>query len=68
MTTSNGREIMNKQIFRSGGSGSPILTKDNKVIGISAYGWNLNGTTHNELAGGFKFTGDTRQFILNNMK
>ena len=68
MPTSNNREIMNKQIFRAGGSGSPILTKDNKIIGISAYGWNLNGTTNNELAGGFKFTNDTRKFIERNMK
>lgn len=62
-TTSNGKEIMNKQVFRSGGSGSPILTSNNQLIGISAYGWNLNGTTGNELAGGFKFTGSVRDFI-----
>lgn len=66
--TSNNKEIMNKQIFRSGGSGSPMLTKNNKLIGISAYGWNLNGTTGNELAGGFKFTHDVRHFIQKNMK
>lgn len=68
MSTSNNREIMNKQIFRAGGSGSPILNKNNEIIGISAYGWNLNGTTNNELAGGFKFTNDVRQFIEKNMK
>lgn len=67
-TTTNGREIMNKQIFRSGGSGSPMLTSSNQVIGISAYGWNLNGTTGNELAGGFKFTGSIRSFIVKNIK
>ena len=67
-STSNNREIMMRQIFRSGGSGSPILTNDNKLVGIMAYGWNLNGTTGNDLSGGFKFTGDTRQFIKDNMK
>ena len=59
---------MMRQIFRSGGSGSPIPTNDNKLVGIMAYGWNLNGTTGNDLSGGFKFTGDTRQFIKDNMK
>lgn len=66
--TTNGKEIMTKQIFRSGGSGSPMLTQNNQVIGISAYGWNLNGTSGNELAGGFKFTNDVRHFIKHNMK
>jgi len=67
-TTTNGREMMTKQIFRSGGSGSPLLTKDNRVMGISAYGWNLNGTNSNELAGGFKFTNDIRDFIQKHMR
>ncbi|MCI2947095.1 hypothetical protein FH144_01455 [Staphylococcus caledonicus] len=45
-----------------------MLTSSNQVIGISAYGWNLNGTTGNELAGGFKFTGSIRSFIVKNIK
>lgn len=68
MTTTDGHELMTKQIFRAGGSGSPMLTKDNKVLGISAYGYNLQGNdpsieAQNELAGGFKMTGAVRDFI-----
>jgi len=73
MTTSNGKELMNKQIFRSGGSGSPMLTSDNQVLGIMAYGYSLNGQggyaeADQELSGGFKFTGTTRDFIEKNLK
>lgn len=68
MTTTDGHELMTKQIFRAGGSGSPMLTKDNKVLGISAYGYNLRGNSpgveaQNELAGGFKMTGSVRDFV-----
>lgn len=71
--TSNGKELMTKQIFRNGGSGSPMLNSKNQVLGIMAYGFNLGGNggyaeANQELSGGFTFDGSTRSFITKHMK
>lgn len=68
MKTSNDKELMMKSIFRSGGSGSPLMNAHGDVVGIMAYGYNLDGLQNSELSGGFTFDGETRNQIEKYMK
>lgn len=70
----NGTEILTKDIFRSGASGSPMLdSKFSKIYGLRTYGYNLRGNSTSEYAkqevsGGESFKGSAGQFVKNNIK
>ena len=70
----NGSEILTKDIFRSGASGSPMLdSKFSKIYGLRTYGYNLDGKSTDqyakqEMACGESFKGSAGQFVRNNIK
>lgn len=72
--SANGTEIMTKDIFRAGASGSPMLdSKYSKIYGLRTYGYNLwNNSTDKyakqEMAGGESFKGKAGQFVKDNIK
>lgn len=72
--SANGTEIMTKDIFRAGASGSPMLDgKYSKIYGLRTYGYNLwNNSTDKyakqEIAGGESFKGKAGKFVKDNIK
>ncbi|QLK85721.1 serine protease [Staphylococcus sp. 17KM0847] len=69
--SSNGFELLSKDKFRSGASGSPLVNSRYEVFGVRTYGHNLRGSATSiyakqEIAGAESLYGNPRQFILKN--
>lgn len=70
--SSNQAEIMTKDIFRAGDSGSPMVNGNYEIFGLRTYGYNLRGTSSNayarqEVSGGESLYGYPKRFIQHNM-
>lgn len=66
--SSNNTEILTKDKFRAGASGSPMVDGKYRVYGLRTYGYNIwnNGNTKfakQEVSGGEALTGYTRKYI-----
>ncbi|MBX8994500.1 MULTISPECIES: serine protease [Staphylococcus] len=71
--SSNHTELMFKDKFRAGASGSPIVNNKYQVYGLRTYGWNLRGNStdkysQQEVAGGEALTTQAQQFINNHRR
>lgn len=71
--SSNGAELMTKDKFRAGDSGSPMVNGNYEVFAIRTYGYNLRGNSpyayaKQEVSGGESMYGNPRKFILKNAK
>ncbi len=70
---SNKAELMTKDIFRAGDSGSPIVNRNFEVYALRTYGYNLRGNSDyqyakQEVAGGESIYGNPRTFILRHIR
>ncbi|MDU2438664.1 MAG: serine protease, partial [Staphylococcus epidermidis] len=70
---SNKSELMTKDKFRAGDSGSPMVDSQYVVYGVRTYGYNLRGSSNHpyaqqEVAGAESLYGNPRDFILKHNK
>lgn len=71
--SSNQSELMTKDFFRSGNSGSPIINNGGEVFALRTYGYNPDGNATDkygkaELAGGESIQGKPKKTIRNHME
>ncbi|MCD8796576.1 trypsin-like serine peptidase [Mammaliicoccus sciuri] len=71
--SSNKAELMTKDIFRAGDSGSPMVNRNFEVYALRTYGYNLRGNSgyqyaKQEVAGGESIYGNPRAFILKHIR
>lgn len=71
--SSNKSELVTKDKFRAGDSGSPMVDSKYVVYGIRTYGYNLGGSSNHpyvkqEVAGGESLYSNPRAFILKHNK
>ena len=69
----NQAEIMTKDKFRSGASGSPMVNGNFEVVGLRTYGYNLRGNStftyaKQEVSGGESLYGYPQKYIKQNLK